>query len=95
MNRKENISKADMIRRVTNDDSSLPNCQIKTLVKNKYGVSVESNQITEVLGRYADRQFAGKLGKMQLQLAKDFVRKIGSLRHAVRLLHLSQTKGEV
>jgi hypothetical protein len=91
--KRETVSKAGAIRRVAKNDPSISNRELKEAVHRLYGLTVESNQITHELGRYADRQFAGKLGKMQLLLARDFVTKIGDLRQAVRLLRLSQAGG--
>lgn len=87
------VSKAEAIRQIAKNDPSITNRELKNAVQRQYGLSVGSNQITNELGRYADRRFCGRSGLRQLQLAKEFVAKVGDLRHAVRLLHLSQSGG--
>ncbi len=85
------ISKRQAIRNVTAHDMSLPNKQVKKAVKDQYGLTVESNEITAVLGKYADRRFMGKAGQRSLELAGEYLRKIGGdIRQAVRLLHMWQ-----
>jgi len=83
------INKRQAIRNVTRDDTSLSNTAIKRAVKTRYDLTIESNEITAVLGNYADRRFSGKSGQTQLILAAQYLRQMGGdIRQAVRLLHL-------
>lgn len=86
------ITKAEAIRAVAQEDISLSNKQIKGEVHRRFGHVVESNQIISVLGTYSSRRFCGAFGQLQLKLAREYVEKIGDLRNAVRLIHLSQDR---
>jgi hypothetical protein len=84
------ITKAEAIRAVAHEDISLSNKQIKAEVQRRFGYVVESNQIINVLGAYSSRRYGGAYGQHQLKLAREYVQKIGDLRQAVQLIHLSQ-----
>ena len=87
------ITKRQTIRNVTKDDTSLSNPEIKRLVKTRYGLTVGSNEISAVLGNYADRRFSGKSGQTELHLAAAFLRQFGGdIKRAVNLLHLCGSK---
>lgn len=90
MKEKKHVSKADAIRQVASQDMSLTNKQIREKVRRRYGYTVESNQIINLIGSYASRRFGGKAGPAKLRMAREFVARIGSIREAVQLLHLSQ-----
>ena len=83
------LTKRQAIRNVTRGDTSLPNPEIKRQVKALYGFTIGTNEISAVLGRYADRRFSGKAGQTELQLAAEFLRRIGGdIKRAVSILHL-------
>ena len=74
------ITKAKAIRQVKQDDVSYTNDQIKNLVRARYGLEVETNQIIGVCGPYAKRKWSGPTGEALFRLGNDFLRHCGGNR---------------
>lgn len=90
INRK--MSRAEAIRAAAKADLSMTNTQIRAEVERRYGYQVSSSEIVNQLGAHKDRQHLGRATSRLVALAGDFVTKVGSVKDAVRLIHLSQAK---
>lgn len=92
MSKNKKMSKAGAIRAVAKADLSMSNAQVRHLVQQEYGYQVSSSEIINQLGAYKDRQHLGRSTSRVAALANEFVAKVGSVKDAVRLIHLSQAK---
>jgi len=83
------MKKADAIRAAVRHDPSLSNDQIKKVVKIKYGLAVESNHITNILGPYSKRRHLGVAGQHYVKLAEQCIAGFGGDRRlAVAFINL-------
>lgn len=64
------MKKADAIREAVRHDPSLSNEQIKKLVYLRFGMSVQSNHINNLLGPFSKRRHLGPAGKNYIKLAE-------------------------
>lgn len=83
------MTKSDAIRAVTKDHYSLTNEEIKREVRRQYGLEVESNLITGVIGaekyRLGTRNYSEELRRQ----AKTLILNAGSFKQAKNLLYLA------
>jgi len=83
------MTKADAIREAVRNDISMSNDQVKKVVVLKYGLTVKSNQINNILGPYSKRKHLGMAGKHYLKLAEQCLAGFGGDRRlAVTYLNL-------
>ena len=80
-------TKAEAIRKVTKDDISISNVEIKQRVKNLFGLDVQTNHIIELVGPYCRRKHQGEAGKILMKEAEKYVKTVGSRRLAVQLVN--------
>ena len=80
------ISKAQAIRNVAKQDCSITNGHVKQLVKERYGLEVQTNQINNTIGSYADRKNQGPAHQTLLKLAGDLVEGCGNDRRRAAML---------
>ena len=85
-------SKAQAIRDVAKADLSMTNAQVRAHVEQLYGYQVSSSEIINQLGSYESRKHLGRATSRLVKLASEFVGKVGSVKDAVRLIHLSQAR---
>jgi hypothetical protein len=64
------VKKADAIREAARHDPSLSNEQIKKIVYLRFGLSVRSNHINNILGPFSRRRHLGSAGKNYIKLAE-------------------------
>ena len=64
------MKKADAIREAVRHDPSLSNEQIKKIVQLRFGLTVGSNHINNILGPFSRRKHLGLAGKHYLKLAE-------------------------
>mgnify|MGYP001255831481 CR=1 FL=1 len=86
------ITKAEAIRRVTQDDVSYTNDQIKMMVSNRYGLEVETNQIIGIVGSWNERRQEGAAGRYLMAATKEYLSKCGGSKHRARRLINSLTE---
>ena len=80
------ITKAQAIRNVTKQDCSITNGHVKQLVKEKYGLEVQTNQINNTIGSYADRKTQGPAHQTLLGIAEGLVKACGNDRRRAAML---------
>lgn len=86
------ISKSNAIRAIAREsDPSHSNKWIAEQVKRKYGLDVRASQIIGILGPHKQRKHCGKIHRMRLELAEDYLRKMGGKDDAIRFLHLARS----
>jgi hypothetical protein len=66
-------NKSDLIRTVYNSNPTATNRTIKEVVKNTFGVEVNSNLIISAIGRYKNRIALGKATAGIMQQARSFL----------------------
>jgi hypothetical protein len=87
-------SKARAIRNITKDDPSKSCAQIRTEAKQNYGLKVNNNQITNILGPYKERMNSGPAGQTKMRLTKNFRDSFSDLREATLFLHRNEETNE-
>ena len=80
------ISKAQAIRNVAKQDCSITNGHVKQLVKERYGLEVQTNQINNTIGSYADRKTQGPAHQTLLGIAEGLVKACGNDRRRAAML---------
>lgn len=84
------MTKADAIREAVRNDPSLSNQQIKQIVRIRFGLTVRSNHINNILGPHSKRKNRGLAGQRYLNLATQFLAGFnGDRRLASTYLHLA------
>ena len=86
------ISKAQAIRNCTTD-VSMKNEELIAAVKREYDLEICQRDVIDQLGSYRSRRLKGPQGRRELATATKFLRKMGSVKHAVRMVHLAASKG--
>jgi len=82
------MTKARAVRLVTQGDLSLTTKQIKTLVKERFGLDVQTNHIIELVGPYRERRHRGEAGKTLTKEGRKFLDICGNDRQlAVQIIN--------
>lgn len=83
------MKKADAIREAVRHNPSLSNEQIKKVVMLRFGLTVGSNQINNILGPFSKRRHLGTVGSLYLKLAEQCLASFGGDRRlAITYLNL-------
>ena len=67
------MTKARAVRIVTQEDKSLTTSEIKSLVKERFGLDVQTNHIIELVGPYRERRHRGEAGKTLTKEAEKYL----------------------
>lgn len=87
-------SKARAVRNITRDDASKSCGQIKAEARHIYGIELNNNNITNILGPYKERINKGPAGKTKMKLTKKFRECFDDLREAKLFLHRHEENDE-
>lgn len=80
-------NKSELIRRVYEVSPTATNRQIKTIIKNSFGIDVNSNLIIAAIGRYKTRIALCGLSESILMQAKEYLRIcLGDIDQAIHFL---------
>jgi len=83
-------SNSRAIRNITKNDPSKSCAQIKAEARETYGLEINNNQITNILGPYKERIHSGPAGQTKLKLTKNFRESFSDLREASLFLHRNE-----
>lgn len=81
-------TKAEALRMANMESPNMSNAQLKNFLRKKWGIHIETNQISEVLGSEATRRNQ-KAESLKIKLAFAFLKNIGEYREAIRILRLA------
>lgn len=88
-------TKAEALRMANMQSPNMSNAQLKNFLRKKWGMHVEGNQISEVLGSEATRRNQ-KAESLKIKLAFAFLKNMGGdHKEAVRILRLAAMGGVV
>jgi len=85
------MNKSQAVREVVKENFGLTNKQIKTEVRHRFGLLVETNEIINTVGPFKKRiQITGYQDHL-IKKAKDFLHSVGDYRLARDLLAIAET----